>query len=119
MRPWDFYKGKFAPTGQRRKEQSNFDLVAQSFTDPVFEAFTTTGEFYFKNNPDGGFDIVSDEGLPTGDPYGFDPTKSPSRSPDPDAYAKAVYEAHDIEAAGAPFRFNVFGKTCLIIEAIP
>ena len=105
MRPWDFYRGEFSPEDKRREKQSKFDLVTQSFRDPVFEAFTTTGVFNFKNNPDGGFDIV-------GDPYGFDPKKSPTRSPyldEYDAYSEAVHGAHDIEAAGAPFSFNVVG----------
>ena len=92
-KPHEYYRGA-------REERSNLDLIRESFSDPVFEMFTTLGVFNFKDQPDGGFEILADA-------YDFNASKSPKNSVAMDSYSQAVYDAQDI--GDQSYRFNVSG----------
>ena len=93
-KPHEYYRGA-------REERSNLDLIRESFSDPVFEMFTTLGVFNFKDQPDGGFEILADA-------YDFNASKSPKNRVAMDSYSQAVYDAQDI-SGDQSYRFNVSG----------
>ena len=80
----DFYKGA-------RAERDILDLVVESFTDPVFEMFTTTGVFNFEPLENNKFRIKPDK-------YDFDKSKSTKKQREnpQDSYSKLVFASQDI-----------------------
>ena len=96
-RPEQFYKAK-------RSERSMMDLVKESFTDPVFEMFTTTGVFNFKKLSNGSFEILPDT-------YDFDKSKSggKDRKEAMDSYGSLTQNAQDMSEKQT-YHFNVKGK---------
>ena len=95
-RPDKFYKAS-------RSARSLVDLVKESFTDPVFEMFTTTGVFSFKQLPNGKFEIIPDV-------YDFDKSKSggKNRKEAIDSYGSLTQQAQDI-SENQTYHFNVKG----------
>ena len=96
-RPEQFYKAK-------RSKRSMMDLVKESFTDPVFEMFTTTGVFNFKKLSNGSFEILPDT-------YDFDKSKSggKDRKEAMDSYGSLTQNAQDMSEKQT-YHFNVKGK---------
>ena len=90
-----FYKGA-------RTKQNILSLLTKSFTDPVFEMFTTTGVFSFEKLGGGRFRIIEDE-------YNFDKSKSRNRDNPLDAYSEMVYAGQDISEEGDGYSFSVSG----------
>ena len=80
----DFYKGA-------RAERDIVDLVVESFADPVFEMFTTTGVFNFEPLGNNKFRIKPDK-------YDFDKSKSTKKQREnpQDSYSKLVFASQDI-----------------------
>ena len=80
----DFYKGA-------RVERDIVDLVVESFADPVFEMFTTTGVFNFEPLGNNKFRIKPDK-------YDFDKSKSTKKQREnpKDSYSKLVFASQDI-----------------------
>jgi hypothetical protein len=97
-RPDQFYKAK-------RNNQSYVDLAVTSLKDPVFEMFTTTGVFNFKNLGEGKYEILPDK-------YDFEKAKSggKNRKEAIDDYGKLTHAAQDIsEDPSKKYTFNVRG----------
>ena len=97
-RPDQFYKAK-------RNKQSYVDLAVTSLKDPVFEMFTTTGVFNFRNLGEGKYEILPDK-------YDFDKSKSGgnNRKEAIDNYGKLTHAAQDISADPSKrYTFNVRG----------
>ena len=96
-RPEQFYKAK-------RSERSMMDLIKESFTDPVFEMFTTTGVFNFKKLSNDSFEILPDT-------YDFDKSKSggKNRKEAIDSYGSLTQNAQDMSEKQT-YHFNVKGK---------
>jgi len=92
----EFYKGA-------RADRNIIDLLKESFTDPVFEMFTTTGVFKFEQLNNGKFKIIDDL-------YDFDKSKSrkEDRENPRDTYAKLVYSSQDI-SENQKYNFYVKG----------
>ena len=97
-RPDQFYKAK-------RNNKSYVDLAVTSLKDPVFEMFTTTGVFNFKNLGEGKYEIIPDK-------YDFEKAKSggENRKEAIDDYGKLTHAAQDISAdPSKKYTFNVRG----------
>ena len=94
----DFYR-------QKRADTNVYDLAKASFTDPVFEMFTSLGAFNFKETPDGQFEILPDR-------YDFDKSKSTARgrANPKDDYSKLTYLGQDISEDEDAYGFNFKGR---------
>jgi len=92
----DFYRKK-------RGDQGYFDLARASFSDPVFEMFTTLGAFSFKKLDGERFEILPDR-------YDFDKSKSggKNRPKAKDSYGSLTYLGQDV-SEGQSYAFNVKG----------
>jgi LysM repeat protein len=93
----DFYR-------QKRQDANIVDLAKASFTDPVFEMFTSLGAFNFKPTEEGKFEILPDR-------YDFDKSKSKAeqRLNPKDDYAKLTYLGQDISEDPDAYGFNFKG----------
>jgi LysM repeat protein len=93
----DFYR-------QKRQDANLVDLAKASFTDPVFEMFTSLGAFNFKPTEEGKFEILPDR-------YDFDKSKSKAeqRLNPKDDYAKLTYLGQDISEDPDAYGFNFKG----------
>tara|TARA_B100001939_G_scaffold265612_1_gene232929 strand:- start:92 stop:2068 length:1977 start_codon:yes stop_codon:yes gene_type:complete len=94
----DFYR-------QKRSETNIFDLAKASFTDPVFEMFTSLGAFNFREMPSGEFEVLPDR-------YDFDKSKSTARdrANPKDDYSKLTYLGQDISEDEDAYGFNFKGR---------
>jgi murein DD-endopeptidase MepM/ murein hydrolase activator NlpD len=94
----DFYK-------QKRADTNVYDLAKASFTDPVFEMFTSLGAFNFKETPEGQFEVLPDR-------YDFDKSKSTARgrANPKDDYSKLTYLGQDISEDEDAYGFNFKGR---------
>ena len=93
----DFYR-------QKRQDANIIDLAKASFTDPVFEMFTSLGAFNFRPTEEGKFEILPDR-------YDFDKSKSKAeeRLNPKDDYAKLTYLGQDISEDPDAYGFNFKG----------
>jgi len=91
----DFYR-------QKRKDNGLLDLARASFTDPVFEMFTTVGVFSF-NKKGKRYTILPDK-------YDFDKSKSggDNRPEAKDSYSSLTYLGQDI-SEDQSYSFNIQG----------
>lgn len=91
----DFYNKK-------RKDKGLFDLARASFTDPVFEMFTTLGVF--------SFDKKGDKYVILPDKYDFDKAKSggDNRPKAKDSYSSLTYLGQDL-SEDQSYSFNIKG----------
>lgn len=91
----DFYQKK-------REDNGLFDLARASFTDPVFEMFTTLGVFSFDKKGDN-YTILPDK-------YDFDKSKSggDNRPEAKDSYSSLTYLGQDI-SEDQSYSFNIRG----------
>jgi len=91
----------------RQKRESNglYELAKASFTDPVFEMFTTVGVFSF-NKEGERYTILPDK-------YDFDKNKNKggvdNRAPPRDMYARLTHLGQNISGENPDFSFNIYG----------
>jgi len=94
----DFYN-------QKRRDTNLVDLAKASFTDPVFEMFTSLGAFNFTKDSDGNYEVLPDR-------YDFDKSKSTAqdRANPKDDYSKLTYLGQDISEDEDAYGFNFKGR---------
>jgi LysM repeat protein len=94
----DFYN-------QKRQDTNFVDLAKASFTDPVFEMFTSLGAFNFTKDSDGNYEVLPDR-------YDFDKSKSTAqgRANPKDDYSKLTYLGQDISEDEDAYGFNFKGR---------
>ena len=94
----DFYN-------QKRQDTNLVDLAKASFTDPVFEMFTSLGAFNFTKDSDGNYEVLPDR-------YDFDKSKSTAqdRANPKDDYSKLTYLGQDISEDENAYGFNFKGR---------
>jgi LysM repeat protein len=94
----DFYN-------QKRKDTDLIDLAKASFTDPVFEMFTSLGAFNFTKDSKGNFEVLPDK-------YDFDKSKSTAedRAKPKDDYSRLTYLGQDISENKDAYGFNFKGR---------
>lgn len=87
---------------KKREDKGLFDLARASFTDPVFEMFTTLGVFSFDKRGDN-YAILPDK-------YDFDKAKSggDNRPEAKDSYASLTYLGQDL-SEDQSYSFNIKG----------
>jgi LysM repeat protein len=94
----DFYN-------QKRQDTNLVDLAKASFTDPVFEMFTSLGAFNFTKDSGGNYEVLPDR-------YDFNKSKSTAqdRANPKDDYSKLTYLGQDISEDENAYGFNFKGR---------
>ena len=90
---------------QKRSDADLVNLARASFSDPVFEMFTSLGAFNFSKDDAGNFEVLPDR-------YDFDKAKSTAsdRANPKDDYARLTYLGQDISEDEDAYGFNFKGR---------